>query len=311
MSLRSISLIAVLAASAWCAAPAAWAQDATVKQVYQAAEAGKFIEAQAMMDKVLRDHPNSGKAHYIEAELLAKQGKFMQAGAELATAERLAPGLPFAKPEAVQKLRALTLRAPAAAPARAAAAAPDLSYERQVPVSVPPGPAGGFPWSMLVLIGGLAVAAFFYFRSKAARQMATQQRYSQTAGPAGTPGMGAGYPQYANAGNAPFGQGAAAPGGGIGSGIMGGLATGAALGAGMVAGQALMHRFTDGNKPEHDSTGNHLAPGTDPLSTPDPLFNNDTPPSGYDMGGSDFGVSDPGSWDSGGDSGGGGGDEWN
>jgi hypothetical protein len=296
----------VLAASAWCAAPVAWAQDATIKQVYQAAESGKFIEAQAMMDKVLRDHPNSGKAHYIEAELLAKQGKFTRAGVELANAERLAPGLPFAKPEAVQKLRALTVPAHATAPARAAIPAPDLSYERRVPEQIA---QGGTPWGMILFIGAVVALAFVYFRNKAASQ-ASQQRYANTAGPAGTAGVGANYPQYANAGNAPFGAGAAAPGGGIGAGIMGGLATGAALGAGMVAGQALMHHFTDGNRSDHDTGGNRLAPGADPLSTPDPLFNNDAPPSGYDMGGVDFGVSDSGSWDSGG-GGGGGGDEWN
>jgi hypothetical protein len=310
MSIRSIGAVAVLAASAWCVAPAAWAQDASIHQVYQAAEAGKFIEAQAMMDKVLRDHPNSGKAHYIEADLLAKQGKFAQAATELATAERLAPGLPFAKPAAVEQLRALTARAHKApattAPTRAAAiadAGPDLSYARQSPAA-PAG--GGMPWGMILAIGAVIVLALAWFRKKAAGQ-AAQQRYSQSAGPAGTPGVGTGYPQYANAGNAPFGAGVGAPpGGGIGSGIMGGLATGAALGAGMVAGQALMHRFTDGDGNRH-SSGNNLT-GADPLATPDPLF--DTPPLNDDMGGSDFGISDPGSWDDGG-GGGGGGDEWN
>ena len=68
-----------------------------MNQVHEAAAAGKFIEAQAMMDKVLAAHPNSAKAHFIDAELLAKQGKFERARTELATAERLAPGLPFAK----------------------------------------------------------------------------------------------------------------------------------------------------------------------------------------------------------------------
>jgi hypothetical protein len=73
-----------------------------------------------------------------------------------------------------------------------------------------------------------------------------------------------------------------------------------------VAGEALMHHFTDANRAGNDSAGRHLAPNADPLSTPDPLF--DTPPSNDDMGGSDFGVSDAGSWD---DGGAGGGDEWN
>jgi hypothetical protein len=305
MSLRSIGAVAAFAAAAWCAAPAAWAQDATIHQVYQAAEAGKFIEAQAMMDKVLADHPKSGKAHFIEAELLAKQGKFAQAGTELATAERLAPGLPFAKPEAVQQLRALAARAHKAPAPRAAVvpeAAPDMSYARQAPVA-PAG--GGIPWGMILLVGAVLVFAFTWLRRKSANQ-AVQQRYAGPAGPAGTPG--AGYPQYGNPGNAPFGSGVGAPpGAGIGSGIMGGLATGAALGAGMVAGQALMHRFTDGDGNHHGSTGNNLAPGADPLGTPDPLF--DTPPLNDDMGGSDFGISDAGSWDDGGS--GGGGDEWN
>lgn len=308
MSLRSIGAVAVFAAAAWCAAPAAWAQDPTIHQVYQAAEAGKFIEAQAMMDKVLRDHPKSGKAHYIQAELLAKQGKFAQAGTELATAEQLAPGLPFAKPEAVQQLRALAARAHKAPTTPAATipkAAPDLSYDRQVPAAPE---RSGLPWGMILAVGAVIVFAISWFRKKAANQ-AVQQRYAGAGGPAGTPGVGAGYPQYANPGTAPFGSGAGAPpGAGIGSGIMGGLATGAALGAGMVAGQALMHRFTDGDGTHHGSTGNNLAPGADPLSTPDPLF--DTPPLNDDMGGSDFGVSDGGSWDDGG-GGGGGGDEWN
>ena len=42
-------------------APAFAEEDATMHQVYLAAEAGKFNEAQAMMDKVLRDHPKSAK----------------------------------------------------------------------------------------------------------------------------------------------------------------------------------------------------------------------------------------------------------
>lgn len=53
-----------------------------------------------MMDKVLRDHPGSAKAHFVEAELLAKQDRLANAASELTTAERLAPGLPFANPQA-------------------------------------------------------------------------------------------------------------------------------------------------------------------------------------------------------------------
>src|SRR3974390_1542420 len=77
----------------------------TIDQVYKAAEAGNFSQAQQMMDEVLRAHPNSAKAHYVEAELLARQGRVAAARDELRTAERLEPGLPFARAQAVQDLQ--------------------------------------------------------------------------------------------------------------------------------------------------------------------------------------------------------------
>jgi hypothetical protein len=86
-------------------------------------------------------------------------------------------------------------------------------------------------------------------------------------------------------------------GGGIGSGIMGGLATGAAVGVGMVAGEALAHRFMDGGRNEAHNV-------------PPPVADTSNNASNYDMGGSDFGISDNSSWsdsssvaDSGSDSG--------
>src|ERR1039457_1968221 len=74
----------------------------TLDQVYQAAHAGRMNEAQRMMDKVLKEHPNSAKAHFVEAELLATQGKMGNAEDELKNAERLKPDMSFAKPQAVQ-----------------------------------------------------------------------------------------------------------------------------------------------------------------------------------------------------------------
>ncbi len=255
-----------LLASAGLVSIAAAAADPTMHQVYEAARAGRMTEAQGMMDQVLRDHPNSAKAHFVEAELLAKQGRMANAASELANAERLAPGLPFAKPEAVSNLRARISGSPLSSAVRPAAT--------------------GTPWG-LVLIGlGLIAAIVFFARSMARRNVAYI--------PAGTyPG---GPMQAYGPGGAPMGPigpiGPAGPAGGIGSGIMGGLATGAALGAGMVAGEALMHHFTDGNRP---------SPGAAPFAD-----SWDAAPN--DMGGADFGVADSGSWDDG--SGGGGGDDW-
>ncbi|MEJ1958079.1 MAG: tetratricopeptide repeat protein [Nitrosomonadales bacterium] len=63
----------------------------TLDQVYQAAHAGRIDDAQRMMGTVLKVHPESAKAHYVEAELLAKQGQMGQAETELNTAQRLKP----------------------------------------------------------------------------------------------------------------------------------------------------------------------------------------------------------------------------
>jgi hypothetical protein len=76
----------------------------------------------------------------------------------------------------------------------------------------------------------------------------------------------------------------------------GGLASGLAVGAGVVAGEELAHHFLDGGR----SSGGGVIP---PAEAGESGFSNS------DMGGSDFGVNDPGSgWDDGGSSGGGGGD---
>jgi uncharacterized protein len=77
----------------------------TLDQVYKAAQAGRLEDAQRMMNKVLKEHPNSAKAHFVEAEVLAKQGQMGKAKAELNNAEHLKSDLSFANPQAVQDLR--------------------------------------------------------------------------------------------------------------------------------------------------------------------------------------------------------------
>ena len=109
MSVKPVIFSVVLAAGILINGPVS-AAEPTIDQVYHAAEAGNFREAQRMMDEVLRDHPSSARAHYVESELLARQGRLSEAAAELRTAERLEPALPFAKPQAVQEL-ALRARA--------------------------------------------------------------------------------------------------------------------------------------------------------------------------------------------------------
>jgi hypothetical protein len=259
MQVKSLIKLAVLSLAISFAAPAISAEDVSMHQVYLAAEAGKFNEAQSMMDKVLQDHPNSAKAHFVEAELLAKQGRVTGAQDELSIAERLQPGLVFAKPQALEKLKA-----------QIASNHPST----QTVTSLKSETANnGMPWGMIFLMVGLI--AFIYLAAK------WMSRRNPTIMPANyNPNNANVNPQqYGNAASPMMGQ----TGGGLGSTIMGGLATGAAVGAGMVAGEALMHHFTDG---EHNNNGLINA-----AQANDGFVNQN------DMGGLDFGLADNSSWD--------------
>jgi uncharacterized membrane protein YgcG len=311
MTAKSIARITLLAGALALAAPV-FAAEPTIQEVYAAANAGKYAEAQTMMDQVLAAHPKSANAHFVEAELLAKQGKFAAAQTSLAKAEELAPGLPKVKPEAVTKLRTLLAEGQKA----------DYSQKRRSNNSGGPANYGSGGYANApqssgigfggILIIGLGLAGFIWLATRFMQRRQQQGAANDGYNPAGyNPGAAPGYPPggYPQQGGYPqpgYGQ----PGygqpqqPGMGSRIMGGLATGAAVGAGIVAGEAIARQFTGG----HDSGSANAAPRNDIVyddpAARDDLLRRD------DMGGNDFGVS--GGWDDGGsgggDSGGGGGD---
>jgi uncharacterized protein len=210
----------------------ALAADYTVHDVYQAAEAGHLQEAQTMMQQVLRDHPESAKAHYVEAELYAKSGQYDYARRELKTAKRLDPTLGFAKQDAVESLQA-----------RLDAVPPSSSFRSK----------SGFHWGYLLLGVGMIAVIVMAMRALMRRNAAP---VAASYGPSATYG---GYgPGYGPTGGGPMS-------GGMGSGILGGLATGAAVGAGIVAGEALANRFMDGgHSSEH--VGSERVDATSPAT---------------------------------------------
>ena len=281
----------------------AYAQaEPTLSQINAAAQAGQLDQAQVMIQQVLIAHPNSGKAHFVQAELFAKQGKSSRAAEALASAEKLTPGLAFAKPEAVQSLRTQIAAAP-----KPMAASPSPS--RAVEHTAPATSSASSSWALPVLLtAGVMAFGYFFFRRKTAQTFDVPVPGASPYGNPAQTGNGLSGPQGFGANPAPgqpgqpgYGQSAygqpgqpAAPG--MGSRIMGGVATGLAVGAGVMAAQAIAKSFTgehDNANKSTDSSGNNLQP----------VANN------YDMGGQNMGLNDTSSWDDGGsvaDSGGGG-----
>lgn len=294
----------------------------TIKQIYDTAQTGKVAEAQTMVQQVLIAHPNSAKAYFVQAELFARQGDASRGREALVKADKLAPGLPFAKPETVQALRTqLSSKSGAGASRESAGRASALS-SGAAPLSVPQ--PSSFPVGLGLALGGAAIAlVIFLMRRKPAANDAPGA-YGNPSAPNGsmasgglsgpqTFGMGNanaapgyGQPVYGQPSNGQPGYpqpGYAQPpaGSGLGGRVMGGLATGLAVGAGVMAAQAIGKTLTGNN--EHapnnfnDNAGSGGGNGFAPL------------PGNSDLGGQNFGLNDSSSWDdggAGGDAGGGG-----
>src|SRR5882757_5906046 len=172
VTLKRFAAPLILVFAMACTAPVLADADPTLHQVYEAAQTGHLDQAQKMLDQVLRDHPTSARAHFVEAELAARARDLPRARQELARAQQLDPALSFEKPEAVQALQRELARgtsfrgAPHVAPARSAV-----------------------PWGMIILIvAGVAILWAIVRR----RTQQPQYGYQQYPGAVSTPGGGPG-----------------------------------------------------------------------------------------------------------------------
>ncbi len=256
-----VALLALLAASASAATLP------SIHDVYTAASSGRLQLAQAEIQQVLAAYPNSAKAHYVDARVLALAGRWSQAGAELARAQQLDPGLPFEDRAQLQAFtRQLAAHGAAAAPRRAAM------------------PGWVMPLAALAVLLALVMLFAVY---RASRRPALQVLPPQGPGgyPPGSYPPGAGpqgpYPQGPYP-QGPYGPGAYPARGG--SGFLGAVGTGLGMGAGFAAGEMLVDKLVGG----HGDAGGGIV--GDAQAAPAPLE-------------PDFGINDAGSW--GDDSGGG------
>ncbi len=270
--IAQLLLVASLLAASMSGAHA----EPSMSQVYAAAQAGKLEDAQVMVQQVLVAHPNSGKAYFVQAELYARQGQVERARESLTTAERLSPGLPFAKPDAVQALRAQLVAKP---PLRSAT-------RPTATVSQAPSQSSNGWLVPLLLTGGVITAAYFIFRRRVPAPVA-QPAFATPNGLGGPQTFGAGQPAYPQNG---YAQPAAS---GLGGRIMGGVATGLAVGAGVMAAEAIGRNLMGGHSGAASSSDTFASNNLEPLS------------GNPDMGGANFGMSDTAWDDGGGDVGGG------
>ena len=251
----------------------AFAADPSAHQIYLAVRSGNIAQAQQMVAQVVKDHPTSAKAHFVAAEVQARAGNFGLARAQLAQAQALAPGLPFANARAVAELQQ------------------ELGVSSGRARVAHRGHSAHLGWALLLIVGVLVV--WMIVRRRMAAAAAYGGPYAggmMAGGMAAPPG---GYPP----GGAPVGYGSGygpgyAPGG---SGLMGNIASGLAIGAGVAAGEALVGDVLGGNS----GGGGGIIPDAGAAPAFDPQAN-------ANLGGNDFGLNDPGSWDDGSGGGGGG-----
>ena len=292
-----LACLALASAALAVNAPALAQAEPTMNQIYQAAQSGKLDQAQTMVQQVLILHPNSAKAHYVQAELFARQGLGQKGREALATADKLAPGLPFAKPEAVNALRTQL------SPTSGVAATTKQSFGMDTPAT-----ATSFvsPALLLMLGAGVVGLVVWLIRRKPAAPAGYSAPASMATAPSAGGGIGSGLtgPQTFGSGVAPaYGQpgyGQQPAGTGMGGRVMGGLATGLAVGAGLMAAQAIGKTLMGNDERSANNGAGHLNDNAG--NRLEPL------PGNADMGGQNFGMKDSTGWDDAGSADVGGGD---
>lgn len=265
-----MTVILVLVSSVALALP-------TPRDIETAVKAGQLSQAEAMLHEVIKEKPGSAKAHYELGQVLAREGKNVEARDELLAARRLDPSLKFTSNP--QRFRDLLERIPEGASASKAARLGNAAKPAQLPALADT----SFPWGYVLLGAGVLMVIWFV-----ARRAATSARpplgERAASGSTVAPG-GYGAPGY--------GTPTASPGSGIGGALVGGL-------AGLAAGYGLSRMLEGGNRqdqppqPADDSGFIPIDSGNQP-----------------DYGAFDAGSGDSDSWDAADSSSFGGGDDDN
>jgi hypothetical protein len=257
-------------------------------EVQAAVRAGNYAQADTMMREVVEAKPQSAKAHYIYAEILAREGKFGDAATQARAAREIDPAIGFTDPAKFRSFEQELQRANGQVIDQTGGAAPSSHV-------APQRATGGVPgW---VWAGGLAIVAFFVLR-------AVMRRASGGVG-GGNNGGGfmrqGGYPVpnngYGQGGGYGYNNGPSMGGGAMRT----GLAAAGGLAAGMLAEKYLEGRREDGAAGNAGANwDNGQSSAANDLENRSVDFGNG---GGWDAGGSDGGGFDPGGGGGGNDGG--------
>lgn len=225
---RFLLLCAALFAALWMGAAQALP---TVADVQAATQRGDYAGAEKQMREVVAARPDSARAHYVLAEILARQRKFDEAARQAQSARALDPAIKFTDAAGFEAFERLLQReqAAAASPVARPAVVGAGPAARPSPVE---GTAGaGVPVWLLVAGAVVFIAlAAGWMRRRTAEQV--------------PPAMAGGYGAAPGYGPQGYGPGVP-PATGGGSGLMGvGLAAAGGVAAGMLA-EKLLHEGHD------------------------------------------------------------------
>ena len=240
---RKMLLAAACAAALWSAA--AFALPST-NDVQAAVKSGDFPKAETMMQEVVAAKPQSAKAHYLYAEILAHDAKFADAAAQARQARQIDPALSFTTdPEKFKNFERLLEREQAGPSVNTQTTAPPVTRINAAP-AVPQQQAASSGIPGWVWVGGIAILLFVVFRAMSRRAVANNMATAGYAPQAGGYGMNPGMQQP--------GYG---PGYGPAPGAGGGLLRTGLAAAGGVAGGMLLERMLEGNRHDENNGGNN------------------------------------------------------
>lgn len=262
------------------------------KDITAAVESGDLARAETLLNEVLKEKPNSAKAHYELGEVLARAKRYDEALAQLNQARTIDPALKFAS--SPEKFSQTVDKVSAAAAGAKTAATGQALKSAAAPAQSPAAPANsGSSFPTGYVVGGALLLVLLFVlirRSQAPRPMPMGMPTPMGAAPV-APGYA---PNRGTMAPAPYGGYGAQPqaGSGIGGAVLGGV-------AGLAAGYALSKAMEGGNA---NAAEVHPTPAAKEGYVP---FDSPTAP---DMGSFDAGSGS--GWDAADSGGGDAGEEW-